>query len=214
MTEEQSRAYAALEIAPGSPPAAIRLAYHDLVRVWHPDRHQQAEPRLRLKAEEKLKHITRAWELLRPLMEEQATGAPKPGADPIPLDFGDRWGYIDPRGRTVIHPEFVMARPFREGLAAVQVVDRWGFIAPDGEMRIAPLYQECGDFSEGLAAVKWYNRWGYIDSNGAFVVQPRFQEAGPFNGGRAEIKLGIRHGYVGRDGIAEFPANRLEQPPA
>jgi hypothetical protein len=207
MTEELQRAYGTLEIEPGCPPSAIRQAYHDLVRVWHPDRHQQSELRLRLKAEEKLKAITRAWEVLRVVADgpEPATQPP----EPIPLDFGEHWGYIDGRGRTVIHPEFMQARPFREGLAAVQVVDRWGFITPDGEMRIAPLYQECGDFSEGLAAVKWYNRWGYIDAHGAFVIQPKFQEASPFAGGQAEIRLGIRYGFVGRDGIAEFPVNRL-----
>jgi hypothetical protein len=207
MTEELQRAYCTLEIEPGCPPAAIRQAYHDLVRVWHPDRHQQSDLRLRAKAEEKLKAITRAWEVLRPLAAD-AEPAAKP-AEPIPLDFGEHWGYIDSRGRTVIHPEFAQARPFREGLAAVQVVDRWGFITPEGEMRIAPLYQECGDFSEGLAAVKWYNRWGYIDATGAFVIQPKFQEASPFAGGKAEIRLGIRYGYIGRDGIAEFPVNRL-----
>lgn len=207
MTEELRRAYAALDLEPGCPPADIRQAYRDLVQVWHPDRHQNAGERLRLKAEEKLKSITNAWEQLRHLAGEPAPE--EPGEEPIPLDFGDHWGYIDSRGRTVIHPEFMMARPFQEGLAAVQVVDRWGFITPTGEMRVAPLYQDCGDFSEGLAAVKWYNRWGYIDASGAFVVQPRFQEAGPFQHGRAEIKLGIRYGFVARDGVAEFPVNRI-----
>lgn len=208
MTEELRRAYSVLELPPDCAPSEIRQAYHDLVRVWHPDRHQHEPERLRLRAEEKLKEITLAWEKLRLLVGEPTMTA-EPTAEPIPLDFGEHWGYIDSRGRTVIHPEFLSARPFREGLAAVLVVDRWGYIAQDGEMRIAPNFQECGDFSEGLAAARWYNRWGYIDRTGAFVIQPKFQEAGPFKDGRAEIKLGIRFGYVDRSGEAEFPINRL-----
>jgi hypothetical protein len=207
MTEHLRHAYAVLELDPGCPPSDIRQAYLELVRIWHPDRYQNESARLRQRAEEKLKEITLAWEALRAVAGEPAP-APE-DAELVPLDFGEHWGFIDSKGRTVIHPEFLAARPFRDGLAAVLVVDRWGFIAPNGEMRIAPLYQECGDFSEGLAAARWYNRWGYIDRTGAFVIQPRFQEAGPFKDGRAEIKLGTRFGFVNRAGEAEFPVNRL-----
>jgi hypothetical protein len=46
-----------------STPEQIRIAYRDLVQVWHPDRFGH-DARLSKKAEEKLKEINRAYELL------------------------------------------------------------------------------------------------------------------------------------------------------
>src|ERR1035438_5826412 len=44
--------------------AQLKQAYHDLVQVWHPDKHAHHE-RLRLKAEEKMKEINQAYEALQ-----------------------------------------------------------------------------------------------------------------------------------------------------
>lgn len=38
--------------------AQLKQAYHDLVQVWHPDKHSHNE-RLRQKADEKMKEINR-----------------------------------------------------------------------------------------------------------------------------------------------------------
>lgn len=53
-----------LGVNPSASDQAIREAYRDLVAVWHPDRHAGNE-RLRRKAEEKLKLLNAAFELLR-----------------------------------------------------------------------------------------------------------------------------------------------------
>jgi len=42
----------------------LKQAYHDLVQVWHPDKHAHNE-RLRRKADEKMKEINQAYEALR-----------------------------------------------------------------------------------------------------------------------------------------------------
>lgn len=203
MTEDIRRAYDVLELEPGAGAGEVREAYLDLVKVWHPDRHQAEPERLRKRAEQKLKDITAAYERLRAAVE-----APD-AAELLPMDFGGLWGYVDERGATAIHPEYLMARAFRDGLAAVRLVNKWGFVDAGGDMRITPLYEECGDFSEGLAAVKWYGRWGYIDRTGSFVIQPRFQEAGAFREGRAEVRLGARVGLLGKSGEVDFHRNRL-----
>src|ERR1019366_3142528 len=44
--------------------AQLKQAYHDLVQVWHPDKHSHNE-RLRKKAEEKMKEINQAYEVLQ-----------------------------------------------------------------------------------------------------------------------------------------------------
>lgn len=196
------RAYAVLEISPLSTAEELRAAYLDLVKIWHPDRYQNETERLRRRAEEKLKEIVDAYELIR------GSGELAEQVDYIAMDFGDFWGYIDTAGKTVIHPEFSMARPFVRGLAAVQAVEKWGFIDKTGHWKINPLYEDCADFAEGVAAVKWYGRWGYIDTAGAFFIAPRYQEARDFSGGWADVRLGARWGKVNRSGELVFDPAR------
>lgn len=198
MSEILARAYSVLEVSPMASVEELRLAYTDLVKMYHPDRYQQEPERLRRKAEEKLKEIVDAYETIR-----------KQGEQPeevrlIAMDFGDFWGFIDEKGKTVIHPEYSMARSFVRGLAAVLSTEKWGYIDRNGHWRINPLYEECADFSEGLAAVKWYGRWGFIDTEGSFVITPRYQEARPFADGWAQVRLGARWGKIDRSGDLLF----------
>lgn len=198
MTDELRKAYETLDLEPGASLEDVRAAYRDLVKVWHPDRYHNESERLRLRAEERLKRITSAYERL--------AGQSQPAAplDPILMDFGDRWGYINEKGETAIHPQFDEARAFHEGLAAVRLTGKWGYIDRAGEFAVNLLYEECGDFSEGLAAVKWYGRWGYIDKTGSFSIHPRYQEASAFRAGWAEVRLGARVGRVSRSGELQF----------
>jgi len=53
-----------LGLAPSATGQAIKEAYLDLVKVWHPDRFG-SDPRLRAKAQEKLKDVNAAFEELR-----------------------------------------------------------------------------------------------------------------------------------------------------
>jgi DnaJ domain len=53
-----------LALRPGATSAEIKEAYRDLVKVWHPDRFGN-DPRLRQKAEAKLKEINEAYDLLQ-----------------------------------------------------------------------------------------------------------------------------------------------------
>lgn len=196
--EELRKAYETLDVSPKAPLDEVRAAFRDLMKVWHPDRYQQESERLRRRAEEQVKRITRAYDRIM----EGATIEPE--ADPIRMDFGTRWGYIDANGETVIEPQFDEARSFVAGLAAIRIDNKWGFVNREGQLPVTPLYEDCGDFAEGLAAVQWYGRWGYIDPNGAFVIMPKFQEAGPFRNGIADIRLGARRGRLTRQGETHF----------
>ena len=53
-----------LALRPGATSVEIKEAYRDLVKVWHPDRFG-TDPRLRQKAEDKLKQIIKAYEVLQ-----------------------------------------------------------------------------------------------------------------------------------------------------
>lgn len=77
----------------------------------------------------------------------------------------NRWGYVDRKGKEVIRPVFVRAKPFGEGWAAVWLPDRrdqdfgdgkWGFIDKQGKFKVPGKYgaSEVGVFSQGLVAME------------------------------------------------------------
>jgi len=200
MPEDLNHCYNVLDLAPGAAAEDIKAAYVDLVKVWHPDRFQHENDRLRQRAERQLKRINEAYGRLR---QSGAVTMGKP-LFLTPLDFGGNWGYVDETGAPAIYPGFAAARLFVEGLAAAKLVEKWGFINSDGDFVMNPVYDECGDFSEGVASVKWYGRWGYVDRQGCFVIQPRYQAARAFRDGWAEVQLGLRWGRVNLAGEAVF----------
>ncbi|MFP4033428.1 MAG: DUF1566 domain-containing protein [Desulfococcaceae bacterium] len=69
--------------------AELRQVYRDLVNVWHPDRFAH-NPRLRRKAENRLKEINEAYRCLRGATGE--TAEPPPGPEPDPPGEGAAGG--------------------------------------------------------------------------------------------------------------------------
>ena len=59
-----------LDLTPPVAVADLKEAYKDLVQVWHPDRFAH-NPRLRLRAEEKIKMINLAYETLDRFLSQQ-----------------------------------------------------------------------------------------------------------------------------------------------
>ncbi len=64
MNDEIRESHRTLELKEGASPEAIKEAYRSLVKVWHPDRFGDDE-KLRRRADEKLKQINRAYDLLK-----------------------------------------------------------------------------------------------------------------------------------------------------
>jgi WG containing repeat len=142
------------------------------------------------------------------LMAQQATKTAPQDAFPVPIQREGRWGYADADGNIVIAPEFVQARKFSDGLAAVYIqtvptskvgfidshgvstpatreMRKWGFIEGCGKIVIRPEFEAVGNFSEGLAAVSRQipfsdtDTWGYINKQGEMVIKPQFSRASP-----------------------------------
>ena len=63
MSTDLSKAYELLGVKPGVSIRELKAAHRDLAKVWHPDRFQH-DPRLQEKAQEKLKEINEAYDLL------------------------------------------------------------------------------------------------------------------------------------------------------
>ena len=81
--------YDLLGVPPEATPEQIRAAYRTLVQLFHPDRLEHLKPESRLFAEERLKTLNRAYEVLGDPARRSAydyTNAPRPAnaADPAP----------------------------------------------------------------------------------------------------------------------------------
>src|SRR6266852_4204858 len=73
--------YDLLGVPPQAPPEQIRAAYRTLVQLFHPDRLAHLKPESRLFAEERLKALNRAYEVLGDPARRAAydyTNAPRP----------------------------------------------------------------------------------------------------------------------------------------
>lgn len=65
------RCYDILELKTNASLAEVKRAYKDIVNVWHPDRFSN-NPRLKEKAEEKLKEINKAYETLTVFLSRES----------------------------------------------------------------------------------------------------------------------------------------------
>jgi hypothetical protein len=83
---DRELAFRTLEVEPGASQEQIRAAYRTLARVWHPDR-LGSDPKLRRHAEEKLKQINAAYELL--CQDDGVRVPPPPDSPPSPRDGPD-----------------------------------------------------------------------------------------------------------------------------
>lgn len=104
LSVDLSRAYELLGVKPGVSPKDLKAAHRDLAKVWHPDRFLH-DPRLQEKAQEKLKEINEAYELL-------SSGKTPRSAPPPP----------PPRVYTVDYEEVRVAQPRGRSHGAVAVL--------------------------------------------------------------------------------------------
>lgn len=109
---EIHRCFEILELPRDASIQDVRQAYKDLVNIWHPDRVGD-NPRLKKKAEEKLKDINIAYEELMSFLSSQKESFPpmqeKPREQPKPEVFQSadsaRQQNEDPRPHVEIQPK-------------------------------------------------------------------------------------------------------------
>jgi len=92
--------------------------------------------------------------------------------------IGEKWGFVNTSGETVIKPQFFATGNFSNGLCAVKDKDEnWGFIDKKGVFQIESKYKSAGDFANEKAIVQdqFEENFGVIDSKGNFIIKPRFQ---------------------------------------
>jgi hypothetical protein len=106
----------------------------------------------------------------------------------------DKYGYKDAAGKVIIQPEYELAYPLEEGMAAVKKSGKYGYINEKGKEIIPPKYDNTWKFIGGYATVKLGGKYGFINKEGSEVVPPMYENAYNYHGsccykGRAHVKL-------------------------
>lgn len=97
-----------------------------------------------------------------------------------PFQKGKLYGYMDASGKTVIKPQFLSAKGFSEGLAAVRLKGTYGYIDLAGTFVIAPVYDLALPFDEGFAKVFIDGKPFFIDPKGKILFQHRYESISAF----------------------------------
>lgn len=98
----------------------------------------------------------------------------------VAVKKGDKWGFIDPLGRTKIAFEYDYASSFNEGLALVGKHPsphsdqyHFGFIDTYGNVVIPLSYDHASSFIDGVATVTKDNQIFYINKQGKRLTTPQ-----------------------------------------
>ena len=115
-----------LELGEGASEEEVRQAYKDIVSVWHPDRFPN-NPRLRKKAENKLKEINLAYETLLSFFRSVRCPAGS-NAQPRPFTSGSAGTEGPSQGTRTTDREGSKTELAAE-LATTAVLDLWSLIS-------------------------------------------------------------------------------------
>lgn len=94
----------------------------------------------------------------------------------IAFKTGDKWGFVDTKGKVVIEPIYEQAKSFSNGLAAVCVNGKWGFVNKQGVIVIKPQFSDAD----------------YFNSSGACMVRsPNINNEGEYYWQLLKLNIGI-----------------------
>jgi hypothetical protein len=146
---------------------------------------------------------------VKPEMNVEETATFSTGLAPagIKTDDGMRFGFLNMKGEMAIHPKYIRATMFSDGLAWVAEPNGAPkAINTRGEEVFSMLDAEhVMLFSEGVApfakAVDGELLFGYVDKKGKVVIEPVYQLAMPFSSGLASVvEKGGKWGYINHKG--------------
>ena len=88
---------------------------------------------------------------------------------------GDKYGYIDAKGRWVIKPAFEAAYPFADGCAVVAIGGKKGAVDKKGKLVVPINYDKAANqYKGGVLAVYKNGAWGALGLNGDEVIPHRY----------------------------------------
>ena len=119
---------------------------------------------------------------------------------------GDKFGFKDSEGNTVVPLIYDYASEFKNGMAGVKQGEKYGFIDRSGQVAIPLTYDKTGFyFSEDCVSMAVNNKWGFITNKEKIIVPFIYEETVGFNEGLAAVKLNGLWGFVDKAGKVVIP---------
>lgn len=116
---------------------------------------------------------------------------------------GQKWGFVNGEGKTVIEPLFDGTGYFYGGLAWARTYEgKMGYINKKGQWAIAPQFEVAKNFDpeSGLAVVKVDGLWGYINTEGKISFFNESEKENDFSNGLAIGNKGREVGFLNNKG--------------
>lgn len=125
--------------------------------------------------------------------------------NPCPAEnsFDAPFGFVDMHGEVFIKPQYEHARPFTEGLAAIQIKDKWGFINTGNKLVIPAAYDDAMCFDSGVARVQKGELWGLVNHSGKIILPCQYKSISDFSEDLAVVTTGepqLTSGFVDSHG--------------
>jgi hypothetical protein len=87
-----------------------------------------------------------------------------------PVQYNDKYGYINLNGKLVIDYQYIVAKDFTDGVAIIGNGLKWAIINTSGKI-ISEWYDEISDFIGEVAIISEYKKYGFLDKTGKLVSQ-------------------------------------------
>jgi hypothetical protein len=131
-----------------------------------------------------------------------------------PVKMGEKWGYINEQGATVISFKYDYANIFTDGYALVGTSTgtwgkyKYGLINKAGVLVVPMKYDGLGDVEEGLISVVVGDKMGFMNIKGVMVIPLKFNtdQNADFAGGFAKINIGKKFEFIDKTGKVIAPA--------
>lgn len=121
---------------------------------------------------------------------------------PTLVEAGNRYGYINARGKQISPIRYRYADHFSEWRAVVRKDDYFGYINSKGVIALSYKYDFAYPFSEGIARVNYQGHFYYIDKRGDELHDKSLVAIDRMNNGRAIVssKSG-KLGCIDKEGV-------------
>jgi hypothetical protein len=118
----------------------------------------------------------------------------------VSTESGERWGFMDKAGKTVITPQFFGVGYFSGDLCSVVSEEgKWGYINREGMIIISWQYENVSAFEGEMAKVLVKGKWGVIDKSGKYILPPQFDDL-DIDGDKLLVKQNGKWGWRQPDG--------------
>jgi hypothetical protein len=99
------------------------------------------------------------------------------GYEIIPYKVGDKWGYINIKGKVIVRAYYDYAGPFKDGYSVIKLGNKYAIFNIKGEIIIPFSERILYGFYNGLCRFSINGKVGFINEKDSTVVQPIYDYA-------------------------------------